>query len=238
MCDATRRRRPLALLSASLHRRRHFLARTEDPAESVHAGTSADDHLPNPLSGVPLHSPYRRVSKDRPDDTLVVLTRVLLLSDTHLSAPQAPLLIERLRVHLLAADHVVHAGDLTDIGVIEALAQFAPVHAVLGNNDHGVRLPVRRTIDIDGCEIAVLHDSGPSAGRGPRLHQLFPTADVVVFGHSHAPWNEVDVRESDGHVQRHVNPGSAIQRRLQPNCTVAWLSVEHGCAATVVHVIV
>ena len=68
------------------------------------------------------------------------------------------------------------------------------VHAVEGNNDHGLLLPERLTVDVDGCVIAMVHDSGAAAGRAARLRRWFPDADVVVFGHSHLPWHETDVR--------------------------------------------
>jgi uncharacterized protein len=164
------------------------------------------------------------------------VAHLLVISDTHLGEDQAPLLIERIRSHLSVAGAILHAGDITSIGVLSALSEFAPVHAVLGNNDFGVRLPAQRIVEIDGCTIGMVHDSGPATGRGRRLHHIFPTADVVVFGHSHAPWNEIDVR-ADGHVQRAVNPGSAMQRRMQPNCTIAWLDVDAG-AIDVRHVVV
>ena len=159
------------------------------------------------------------------------MARVLVISDTHLGTGQSQRLIERIREHVEVADAILHAGDVTDIEVLGALGVFAPVYAVLGNNDIGVPLPQQRQFEIDGCAIAMVHDSGPSAGRGQRLHRIFPTADVVVFGHSHAPWNEVDLRGGDGHVQRAVNPGSAMQRRMQPHCSVAWLTIEGGQAA-------
>ncbi len=150
--------------------------------------------------------------------------QVLVLADTHLRDGQADRLIERLGDRLRVATAIVHAGDVTDTSVLDALAEAAPVHAVLGNNDHGLLLPERIEVRIAGCSIAAVHDSGPSAGRAARLRRWFPTADVVVFGHSHAPWHERHVDER-GHVQHHVNPGSAMQRRREPHCTVAWVSL-------------
>ncbi len=162
-------------------------------------------------------------------------TRVLVVSDTHVVAGRAPVLVDHLREQLVAADVILHAGDIVDESVLGALAAFAPVHAVLGNNDHGVALPERRVVDIDGCTVAMVHDSGDAIGRGGRLRRWFPDADVVVFGHSHLPWNETDVRAADGHVQHHLNPGSATQRRRAPRCTVAWLELEGGAVVSVGH---
>lgn len=152
---------------------------------------------------------------------------VLVLADTHLGPGQATRLTERLGARLHDADAILHAGDITDAGVLAELAGAAPVYAVLGNNDHGLSLPERRVVDLAGCSVAMVHDSGQSAGRAARLRRWFPDAAVVVFGHSHLPWDEVDVR-ADGHVQHHVNPGSATQRRRAPRCTVAWLDLDDG----------
>lgn len=166
-------------------------------------------------------------------------TNVLLIADTHLREGQAERLLVRIADELTAANVIMHAGDITDASILDALATHVPderVHAVLGNNDHGLELPEHVTVDVDGCAVAMIHDSGAAAGRAGRLRRWFPDADVVVFGHSHLPWHEVDVRESDGRVQHHVNPGSAMQRRRAPTCTVARLVIDDGRVAAVRHV--
>ena len=154
------------------------------------------------------------------------LRRVLVVADTHLREGQGARLIERLRDADLTDgfDIVLHAGDLVHCDVLDALATIAPVRAVLGNNDHGIVLPERIEVRIGERMIAMVHDSGPSAGRTTRLRRWFPSADVVVFGHSHIPWHGTHVDEG-GHVQHHLNPGSATQRRRQPHCTVAVLEL-------------
>jgi putative phosphoesterase len=155
--------------------------------------------------------------------------RVLVVADTHLAAGQSERLMDRLRdADLLGGlDAIFHAGDLVHDDVLDALAVAAPVHAVLGNNDHGVVLPERLEVRVGGHLVAMVHDSGPSAGRAARLRRWFPAADVVLFGHSHIPWHATDV-DDRGHVQHHVNPGSPIQRRRQPRCTAAVLELGHG----------
>ncbi len=161
---------------------------------------------------------------------------VLVLSDTHLGPGQAPVLIDKLGALLDDADVIIHAGDVTDQSVLDALAQYAPVHAVLGNNDRSMRIAEQITVRLDRCEIAVIHDSGPSSGRGDRLHRWFPTADIVVFGHSHLPWNVKHVRSDDEHVQHHLNPGSAIQRRQAPYRTAAVIELASGRVDEIRHV--
>jgi putative phosphoesterase len=163
---------------------------------------------------------------------------VLLLADTHLGPHQAGRLLDRITDHLAVADVVMHAGDITDAGVLDALRDHVPaIFAVKGNNDAGLDLPERRTVDLAGCTVAIVHDSGPAVGRPARLRRWFPTSDVVVFGHSHIPWHEVDVG-ADGHAQHQINPGSAMQRRRQPACTVAHVVIDDGRVTDVRHVVV
>jgi uncharacterized protein len=69
----------------------------------------------------------------------------------------------------------------------------------------------------------MLHDSGPRDGRARRMNRRFPDADIVVFGHSHIPWNEEGI---DGQLL--FNPGSPTERRRQPHCTYGVLDLEDG----------
>lgn len=168
------------------------------------------------------------------------MTDVLVLADTHLGPGAADRLLERIGDELARADVVLHAGDIMDVSVLAALARHVPherVVAVKGNNDRGVDLPERQVVDIEGCAIAMVHDSGPASGRTRRLRAWFPSCDLVVFGHSHLPWHEVDVR-ADGHVQHHLNPGSAMVRRRAPTCTVAHVVLAPGRVVDVRHVAV
>jgi len=155
--------------------------------------------------------------------------RVLVVSDTHLG----PVTLDRMpaAVWVMAekADVVLHAGDVVDGAVIDALAQRAPVHAVLGNNDHGLagQLPVTLELELGGVRVGMIHDSGARAGRGTRMARRFPGAQVVVFGHSHQPL----VEPVEGGPLL-VNPGSPTQRRRQPVHTVAWLELAGGKVTT------
>lgn len=166
-------------------------------------------------------------------------TDVLLIADTHLGPGRGGDLTSALAGELAVADVVVHAGDVTDRSVLEAVSEAAPqadVHAVAGNLDGGLSLPERLSLDIAACAVAVVHDSGPAVGRRARLRRWFPDADLVVFGHSHLPWHDVDVRASDGHVQHHVNPGSPTLRRRAPTCSIAHVLLAEGAVAAVHHV--
>ncbi|MFN8039829.1 MAG: metallophosphoesterase family protein [Acidimicrobiales bacterium] len=150
--------------------------------------------------------------------------RVAVLADTHLRAggralPDAAWEVVR------TADVVLHAGDVVEAHLLDELGSVAPVHAVLGNNDHGLErlLPERLELALGGVRIAMVHDSGARAGRPARLRRWFPEADVVVFGHSHDPVDEAGI---DG--QRLFNPGSPTQRRRQPRCSMGVLDLDGG----------
>ena len=126
------------------------------------------------------------------------------------------------------ADAILHAGDVCTAEVLRELAEYAPVRAVLGNND-GADVaawgaPETTWLDIEGLRIAMIHDSGPSAGRLGRMRRRFPDASLVVFGHSHIP---LDEKSPDG-TFRIFNPGSPTDRRRQPHGTIGLLDIIEG----------
>ena len=151
--------------------------------------------------------------------------RVLVLADTHLRRGSPRGLPAAALAELAVAEAVLHAGDILTGEVLESLAAEAPTYAVLGNNDSELvgLLPERRVAELAGVRVAMVHDSGPRTGREARLHRAFPDADVVVFGHSHIPW---DAPGMNG--QWLLNPGSPTQRRSQPRPTVATLDLDDG----------
>ncbi len=163
------------------------------------------------------------------------MIRALLLADTHVAPGGRRRLPDTVYELLTDVDVVLHAGDVTEADLLAELGGFAPVHAVLGNNDHtllGV-LPERDVVDLDGVRVAMVHDSGASAGRAARLHRWFPDADIVVYGHSHRPELLVGV---DG--QRLCNPGSPTWKRMAPTPTCARLEVDAGAVARLELVVV
>lgn len=151
--------------------------------------------------------------------------RLLVLTDTHISAhrPGRRLPDEVYAELVDGVDAILHAGDVTAPELLHELEGFAPVHAVLGNNDATLRLPERLVVDLAGVAVAMVHDSGPSKGRAARLESWFPGAAVVVFGHSHLPWDETTPSG-----QRHLNPGSCTERRMAPTKTYGVLTLAGG----------
>lgn len=117
-----------------------------------------------------------------------------------------------------AAEVVVHAGDWVDVGLLDAMQERARrVIGVYGNNDGPAlraRLPEVARVELAGLRMAVVHETGPTAGRQKRCETRFPDVDVLVFGHSHIPWDTV----APGGL-RLLNPGSPTDRRRQPYAT-------------------
>lgn len=151
--------------------------------------------------------------------------RVVVTADTHMRRDWGRRLPSSAVAVLSTADVILHAGDIVHREVLDELALHAPVHAVLGNNDGELvgELPETLELDLAGVRIGMIHDSGRVDGRAERLHGLFPDRDVVVFGHSHIPWNETGV---DGQLL--FNPGSPTERRREPHRTIGVLELEAG----------
>jgi putative phosphoesterase len=155
---------------------------------------------------------------------LTDVVQILVLADTHVRADvgAVPDAVWRAAE---AADVILHAGDVVEGELLGRLAGCAPTHAVLGNNDLSLRdrLPETMVLDLDGVRVALIHDSGPRAGRPRRMRARFPDADLVVYGHSHLP------DDSDGvDGQRLFNPGSCTQRRRAPTRTYGVLDLDGG----------
>ena len=155
-------------------------------------------------------------------------TRLLLLADTHVPARAADLPAEVWRA-VAAADVVVHAGDWVDVGLLDRLeGAAARLVAVRGNNDHGAlrhRLPEVATAVVDGLRLAVVHETGAATGREARCDAdpRFAGSDVLVFGHSHVPWDTVTPAG-----MRLLNPGSPTDRRRRPRCTYLTATADRG----------
>lgn len=151
--------------------------------------------------------------------------RVVVVADTH--SPRRwkgcpPALAEPLS----GADLILHAGDVCTAEVLELLGEFAPVQAVLGNNDlpevAAWGAPETLELELEGLAVAMIHDSGQAAARTLRMRRRFPAADLVVFGHSHIPM------DLTGDGVRVFNPGSPTDRRRQPYGTFGILDIDSG----------
>ncbi|MFJ9641495.1 metallophosphoesterase family protein [Streptomyces sp. NPDC101206] len=152
--------------------------------------------------------------------------RLLLTSDTHLPT-RAKTLPDDLLAAVDEADAVVHAGDWTDEATLDLLQSRARrLIGVYGNNDGPAlrrRLPEVARARLSGLRFGVVHETGAAAGRERRCAERFPDLDVLVFGHSHIPWDST----APGGL-RLLNPGSPTDRRRQPFCTFMTLTVSEG----------
>ena len=152
-------------------------------------------------------------------------TRLLIVSDTHV-----PTRARRLPAEVLAAaddaDLIIHAGDWVAVSVLDELEQHGEVLGVWGNNDGAdlrERLPEVARREIEGLRFAVTHETGPKEGREKRMDAVFPDTDVLVFGHSHIPWDTVTPRGL-----RLLNPGSPTDRRRMPTATFLTATAHDG----------
>jgi putative phosphoesterase len=159
-------------------------------------------------------------------------TRLLLLADTHVPKRARDLPAEVWR-QVETADVVVHAGDWVGVGLLDELeARSRQLLAVHGNNDHGElreRLPEVARLEMEGVRLGVVHETGQARGREDRCAAAYPDLDVLVFGHSHIPW---DTTTATG--LRLLNPGSPTDRRRQPYCTYLTVTLADGALQDVV----
>ncbi|HET7195247.1 MAG TPA: metallophosphoesterase [Nocardioides sp.] len=154
-------------------------------------------------------------------------TRLLIVADTHVPKRARDLPAEVWR-ELESADVVLDAGDWVDERLLDEFEQRARrLIGVRGNNDHGAlreRLPEMARVEIEGIRFGVIHETGPAKGREERCSARFPELDVLVFGHSHIPWDTIGPTGL-----RLLNPGSPTDRRRQPNCTYVTAVADAGC---------
>jgi uncharacterized protein len=152
--------------------------------------------------------------------------RLVLMADTHVPT-RAKELPGELWDAVGAADLVVHAGDWVDLATLELVEERAKrLVGVHGNNDGRdlrARLPEVARVTVAGVRIAVVHETGAARGREARCDAAYPSDDVLVFGHSHIPWDTTTPRGL-----RLLNPGSPTDRRRMPDCTYITCAVLDG----------
>lgn len=158
-------------------------------------------------------------------------TSVLVVSDTHV--PQkARAVPSEVWIAVERADVVVHAGDWTGVELLDQFeARARLLVGVWGNNDGPAlreRLPEVARTTIDGVRVAVVHETGAKEARETRMDRAHPETDLLLFGHSHIPW---DTTSPAG--MRLLNPGSPTDRRRQPHATYLTLTLDDGAVRDV-----
>lgn len=151
-------------------------------------------------------------------------TRMLLLADTHV--PKRARRLPDAVLHAIDdADVVAHAGDWVDLQTLDLIESRSRVfHGVYGNNDGPdlrARLPEVARFEVEDVRVAMIHETGQAARREQRMDEAFPDTDLLVFGHSHIPWDSV---APSG--MRLLNPGSPTDRRRQPVCTMMSVTID------------
>ncbi|WP_298886607.1 metallophosphoesterase [uncultured Serinicoccus sp.] len=156
--------------------------------------------------------------------------RLLLLADTHVPK-RAKALPAQVWEQVAAADVVVHAGDWVTPDLLEEFERRSTrLVAVWGNNDGPElrrRLPEVARVELGGMRWGVVHETGAKQRREERMRAAYPDLDVLVFGHSHIPWDT----EHEG--LRLLNPGSPTDRRRMPYCTYLTCTVAEGALSEV-----
>lgn len=158
--------------------------------------------------------------------------RVTVVADTHVPGRARDLPAEVWRA-VAEADLVVHAGDWVSVDLLDRFEERSTrLLACHGNNDPpalAARVPEVARAVVAGVRVGVVHETGAAAGRERRCDARFDDLDLLVFGHSHVPWDSVTPRGT-----RLLNPGSPTDRRRQPACTYLTLTLRDGRVADVV----
>ena len=118
------------------------------------------------------------------------VTQIGILSDTHINTP-SKWYTEQVLHAFKDCSIILHAGDLTDISIL-GIFKDKIVHAVHGNmcgasSFHA--LPNDKLISIDGYSIGLCHGVGARHNIEERMWEMFPTADCIVYGHTHIAVN-------------------------------------------------
>jgi uncharacterized protein len=146
--------------------------------------------------------------------------RLGIISDTH------GLLRAEVLETFKAVDHILHGGDVGTWEVLIELQALAPVTAVYGNTD-GPELRGKLTqvahVELDGFEIVVTHGDQFGHPTPAKLHDAFPRAEIIVFGHTHKPLLELVDR-----TVTVINPGGAGPKRFGLAPSVGILELEPG----------
>ena len=157
--------------------------------------------------------------------------QLVLISDTHLPV-RAKKLPRAVWDAIDQADVVIHAGDWVSVDLLDELEGRAQrLIGCWGNNDGPLlraRLPEVARARLDGLSVAVVHETGAAQGREERCEKAYPNVDLLVFGHSHIPWDTTTRRGL-----RLLNPGSPTDRRRQPFCTYQTATIKSGHLADV-----
>ena len=141
-----------------------------------------------------------------------------IISDTHsYMDPRAISLLQ-------GVDHILHAGDIGSIDIIQELRNIAPVTLVRGYVDLGgptSLFPAEETLELEGHRIFLTHELKPPKSDADPSLALYQKAgiQVVVYGHSHIAyqrrWSNI----------LFFNPGAAGKRRFKVVPSIGFITL-------------
>jgi hypothetical protein len=123
-------------------------------------------------------------------------------------------------------DHILHGGDVGTLEILVQLKALAPVTAVYGNTDGleiRAKLPQVAEVELEGFMVVVTHGDQLGSPTPAKLHEAFPGAEIIVYGHTHKPLLQL--------VDKTVtvmNPGGAGAPRFGVPPSVGILELEPG----------
>lgn len=160
--------------------------------------------------------------------------RIGVLSDTHLadSDDARSFLVSLVEDVLAPVDMILHAGDLVVPDLLCVFENYS-IHTVRGNMDPpSPGVPLKKTIDVGGFTIGLIHGWGPPEGIEERAITEFSPAslDCLVYGHSHRPV----CHKRNGIL--FFNPGSATDRRRMPYHSVGLLEIGDDIRGSIIRI--
>ncbi len=158
--------------------------------------------------------------------------KIGVLSDTHVPAivkTLPPVIFDLFK----GVDLILHAGDITELSVLDELGAIAPVEAVAGNMDDAAvhsRLPQKKILSFGRYNIGLIHGKYRIDVQKEMIRKEFASVDLIVYGHSHTPfWGKID-------GVYFLNPGSPTDKRHAPYNSVALLEIGDELKAEIIRI--
>jgi len=117
--------------------------------------------------------------------------RIVVISDTHLETPEQ--LPSKILEEMERSDLTIHCGDYVEIGILSFLRERFSFEGVRGNMDAPEicsQVPEKRILDLAGKKVGIIHGWGSPFHLAKRVLERFPPLDLILFGHSHVPFQE------------------------------------------------
>ena len=157
--------------------------------------------------------------------------KIGVISDTHIPV-NCERIPQEIGKYFKDVDMIIHAGDLIELSVLDQLVQFTTnIEAVRGNMDCQktlAKLPKKKIIKVGKYKIGLTHGWGTPHGIIERMAEEFDDVDVIVFGHSHRPVNEI----RKGIL--FFNPGSATDVVYAKEKTIGILELNDKIMGTII----